>query len=78
MDPGTALYIIMVGLSVYSYMNQPKPVQPVPLTLDDVNIPTAEIGGEIPVLFGTRLISQPNVIWYGDFGSSPIKSKSGK
>lgn len=63
---------LVVGIAL-----APKPqVQP-PAGLNEIQVPTAEDGREIPVLFGTRLVSGPNVIWYGDFGSDPIKKKSG-
>jgi hypothetical protein len=35
-------------------------------SLDQLDIPTAEIGKEIPVLFGTKKVTSPNVVWYGD------------
>jgi hypothetical protein len=42
--------------------NQQKPKE------DDVGItvPTADEGAVIPVVFGTALITSPNVVWYGD------------
>ena len=39
----------------------------------DFTVPTAQEGKNIPVLFGTRRISGPNVCWYGDIGTTPIK-----
>jgi uncharacterized protein YdeI (BOF family) len=40
--------------------------------------PTAEEGNTIPVLFGTRLISKSNVVWFGDVEAVPIRKKGGK
>lgn len=31
----------------------------------------------IPVLFGTRVINQPNVVWYGDVKTTEIRQSSG-
>lgn len=41
-------------------------------------IATAEAGKTIPVVFGTRIIQQPNVVWWGDLGIVPITKKGGK
>jgi hypothetical protein len=37
--------------------------------------PTAEEGREIPVLFGCRDITGPNVVWYGDLGTTAITQR---
>lgn len=57
---------------------QPKPQHLPPAGLGDFNVPTAEEGREIPVLFGTRELEGPNVVWYGDFYAEAIKKKGGK
>lgn len=72
-----AYLIVMLIGTAYS-MSQQKTQRPVALTLDDVKAPVAQIGKEIPVLFGTRDIEDPNVVWYGDLRTSPVKTKSGK
>jgi hypothetical protein len=56
----------------------PKPQEQKPAGLSDVQAPTAEEGREIPVLFGTKDIKGANVVWYGDFSTTAIKSKGGK
>ncbi len=67
----------VVGL-VVSYAAMPKPQTQKPAGLGDVQAPTAETGREIPVLFGTRDLRGPNVVWYGDFRSVAVKKKGGK
>lgn len=57
---------------------QPKPQSQKAAGLGDIQVPTAEEGREIPVLFGTRDIDGPNVVWYGDLKTVAIKSKGGK
>lgn len=47
-------------------------------TAGQLDVPTAEEGGCIPVCFGTNLVKQSNVVWYGDPGVTKIKSKGGK
>ena len=46
--------------------------------LDEFDIPTAEEGRPIPVLFGTVLVKGPNVVWSGDLDVDPIREKGGK
>lgn len=37
-----------------------------------MDVPTAENGGTISVLFGTDVIEDMNVVWYGDSATAPI------
>ncbi len=73
---------IQVILLVVSYFVSaalaPKPPQPKAAALEDFDIPVAEQGRPIPVVFGTMLITGPNVLWYGDLRTTPIKSSGGK
>ncbi len=55
----------------------PKPDQPKPGKIGDKDVPIASASAPIPVLFGTRRLSGPNVVWYGDVRSKPIKKKGG-
>lgn len=46
---------------------------PKPASLSDVDVPTAEEGRPVPVVFGMALIRGANVVWYGDLKAEPIK-----
>ena len=50
----------------------------VAVLLDDFDLPTAEEGRPIPVVFGTMLLRGPNVVWAGDLKVDPIRKKGGK
>jgi len=63
---------------VASYALRPKPPSTPPAGLDEIKVPTAEEGREIPVLFGCRVVKSPNVVWYGDLKTKAIKSSGGK
>lgn len=39
----------------------------------DLDAPIAEEGAPVGVLFGTRRIKGPNVVWYGDLKTQAIK-----
>ena len=69
-----------VATAVLAYALRPKPVNqtPTPATIEDFEAPTAEDGREIPVLFGTREVQGPNVVWYGDLRTEAIKAEVGK
>ncbi len=66
---------IIIGLLSYALQLAltPKPPNAKPKSLDDFQAPTAEEGREIPVIFGTDDVNDPNVTWYGDLKRSAIK-----
>lgn len=69
---------LWVASLVISYALRPKPEEPTPARLQDLDVPTAEAGREIPVLFGTRDIGNANVVWYGHLRVHPYRKKGGK
>ena len=64
--------------SIISHLLAPKPPKPKPAALSDFDVPTADEGKPVPVVFGTVLVKGPNVVWFGDLRTSPIKSGGGK
>ena len=69
---------VFVVSFVVAYATAPKPQSVPPQGLNDLKVPTAEEGREVPVLFGTRDLKAPNVVWYGDLRTVAIKKKGGK
>lgn len=69
-----AVFIVSLVLS----FAMPRPHVDQPAALQTVTAPTAQVGKEIGVLFGTRLLEDPNVVWYGAVRTVPIKKKGGK
>jgi len=74
-----AYVVVMIILSLISYYlnrkKQQEPTAPKPAGIEDFTVPTAEVGREIPVLFGTRWIKSPNVVWYGNLKIEAKKEK---
>lgn len=70
-------FVITLVALVVGYALVPKPKSQ-NAEVGTVEAPTATEGLEIPVLFGTRLIKGPNVVWYGDIKTVAIKKKGGK
>lgn len=70
-----ALWVVSM---IISAALAPKPKGPKAAGLGDFTVPTAEDGREIPVLFGTRDLTGPNVVWYGDLKTKAVKAKGGK
>lgn len=70
--------VVLVVSALISSALAPKPPTPKPASLSDVDVPTAEEGRPIPVVFGSVLLRGPNVVWYGDLAAEPIKKKGGK
>ena len=75
-------FVFQLALLVVSYFVSaalaPKPPKPKPAALEDFDIPVAEQGRPVPVVFGTVLITGPNVLWYGDLRTTAITEKGGK
>lgn len=70
--------VVFVVALVVAYAAAPKPQSQPPAGLGDINAPTAEDGREIPVLFGTRELKGPNVVWFGHLRTVAVKKKGGK
>jgi hypothetical protein len=74
------LILTWVITTVISSMLAPKPKGPdnaQPGQIGDKDLPIASMEAPIPVLFGTRVLSGPNVVWYGDVQIRPIRKSSG-
>lgn len=56
---------------------RPKVQNAQPGQIGQQDIPMASMDAPIPVLFGSRVISQPNVVWWGDVRMVPIMSSGG-
>jgi hypothetical protein len=71
------LTVINIGISIYRMITAPGPPDPpVPPPGEVDSIPAAEQGHAVPVLFGTRIIAQPNVVYWGNPSNKPIKKTS--
>lgn len=70
-------WIATIALTAYS-LRSPKTQAPSPSTLEEFDVPQAKNGALIPVAFGTVDIAAPNVLWYGDLLTEPVKQKGGK
>ena len=68
---------IWVITTVIGMLLTPKPPKQAAATPGHLDVPVAESGKAIPVLFGTRVINQPNVVWYGDVKTTEIRQSSG-
>jgi hypothetical protein len=66
---------IIIGILSYALQLAlaPKPQNAKAKSLEDFQAPTAQEGREIPVVFGTCDIADPNVTWYGDLKRDAIK-----
>ena len=65
---GTFFIQLLVGvtLMVISYLITPKPKREKPEPARDLELPTAEAGRPVPVVFGTMTVKGGNVLWRGD------------
>lgn len=67
--------VVSVVLSIISYIVAPtqKDQGAGPSSFEDLDVPTATEDRVIPILFGRRGLQSPNVVWYGDLYSEPMK-----
>jgi hypothetical protein len=69
--------ILWMATFALSQMLMPKPEieDARPMSLNDFDFPTATEGRVIPLHWGTDLVKGPNVIWYGDLRTVPIRER---
>ncbi|PQO23074.1 hypothetical protein C2I36_09855 [Rhodobacteraceae bacterium WD3A24] len=78
------MFLARLGLGLlfaaisYALSPRPKSKRPEAAGLDEFDLPTAEEGRPIPVVFGTVRVKAPNVVWAGDLRTKKIKEKGGK
>jgi hypothetical protein len=65
--------IIGVALSYLGYLLAPKPKQPKPPSVEDLQEPTSEAGRPIPVVFGSLTMSDPNLL--GGWDKAVVRRK---
>jgi hypothetical protein len=70
--------IVWVISFVAAFAMMPKPQSAPAPGLSEFTAPTAEEGREIPVLFGTRVMEAPNIVWWGDLQTVAVRKKGGK
>lgn len=70
-------FLMMVISSALQSMGRQQPELPKGPEAGKLDIPSAEEGGSIPVIFGTVIVKKSNVVWYGDADTTPIKQSSG-
>ncbi len=69
--------LVWVVTTVIGALLSPRPPKPASVSPRNVDVPVAEQGKPIPVLFGTRVIRQANCVWYGDIKTTEIRQTSG-
>jgi len=57
--------VIAIVLALVAHAMQPSPKRPKDESVTDLEVPTAEAGRPIPVVFGEGIIKSPNTLWYG-------------
>jgi len=71
-DPITMLVYVAVMLTV-AYLTRPNIPKRKPTGLEQFDVPTAEEGRPIQVLFGKKYVMSSNVVWYGHLKTQKIK-----
>lgn len=58
--------VVAVGLNILGYLLMPKPKEPTPPGLKDLQEPTFEAGREMPKVVGTITVKGLNGLYFGD------------
>lgn len=58
-------YFVVALVVAFAVMPKPQAAAP-PSLITDTDVPTAEPGRPIGVVFGTYLVKSENIVWYGD------------
>lgn len=69
--------VAWVGLTILSYLLRPKAASQ-NITPGELEGTTVDASSPVPVLFGTRLLTSANCVWYGDVSTTPIVKCGGK
>jgi hypothetical protein len=60
----------LIGLLMRKKQKKPE--------VGQMDIPNPDAKSPVPVCFGTNIVKQSNVIWYGNAKTTAVKTKSGK
>lgn len=72
-----ALFALVASAALQVLMT-PKPTKPEPASIDDFDLPIAEEGTPVPVIFGDVWIDSYQILWYGNLNTSEVKSDGSK
>lgn len=67
--------LVSIVLAVVAYILMPRPKPPKPEAAKDLEVPTAEAGRPLPVIFGEGTIKSPNTLYYGQSSTRTQKVK---
>lgn len=79
MDPYTWVYLILMVVSLaISLSMRPKSQNTKPPAVEEFDAPIIEEGADIQWLHGECWLKAPNLGWWGNLRTTPIRTKSGK
>lgn len=80
MDPWTLIFalVMMVASFVITALMTPKTQVPKPQAITDFQFPQSDEGVPQAVIFGDCWSPDHQILWYGNFRNSPIKTSSNK
>lgn len=67
--------LIAIAVNVAAYFLMPRPKKAKPPEVKQAETPTAEAGKPVPVLFGTMLLTEANILHEADKGYRKYKVK---
>ncbi|HXE90477.1 MAG TPA: phage tail protein [Terriglobales bacterium] len=65
--------LFVATTAVSALLSRQRDVEP--SAAGEFQVPVAEEGKTLPVIFGTCIVRDPNVVWWGDLAKNAVKSK---
>lgn len=75
MDPLTAMILMAIAMALLTFLLTPRPKLPKLQPEKSIDVPETDVGRPLPVIFGTVIIRNPNVVWFGHLKIKRVKKK---
>lgn len=70
-----AMIAIAIVMMILTYLLTPKPKIEKLKPESEIDVPETEVGKPLPVIFGTVVLRNPNVVWFGHLRVKKIRKK---
>lgn len=69
-------FVIALVMMVAAYLLMPKPKMPSSSDAESMEDPKVSSGTPIKVVFGTKTVKDPNILWFGEKSTRKYKVKA--
>lgn len=69
------MLLVAIAMMVLTFLLAPKPKIEKLKPDTEIEVPATEVGRPLPVIFGTVIIRNPNIVWFGNIMIKEVKKK---